>query len=94
MDGREIKYVTKRTRTESGDIKEVILGKTGRIVIIDNEIVPRSPVYIKRMEDVVIDSTKCDPVALAAIEDALFGSEAEGAKLLLPDEIKAIVAGN
>ena len=38
MDGREIKYVTKRTRTDNGDIKEVILGKTGRIVIIEDEI--------------------------------------------------------
>lgn len=38
MDGREIKYVTKRTRTADGNIQEVILGKTGRIVVIENEI--------------------------------------------------------
>ncbi len=38
MDGREIKYVTKRTRTPDGDIKEIILGKVGRIVVIENEI--------------------------------------------------------
>ena len=38
MDGREIKYVTERTRDENGDVKELILGKQGRIVVIDNEI--------------------------------------------------------
>ena len=38
MDGREIKYVTKRYRDESGEIKELILGKAGRIVVIENEI--------------------------------------------------------
>ena len=38
MDGREIKYVTKRTRTDGGDIREVILGKTGRIAVIEDEI--------------------------------------------------------
>ena len=27
MDGREIKYVTKRTRDEDGNVKELILGK-------------------------------------------------------------------
>lgn len=56
--------------------------------------VPVNVQGLKPTATVVIDSTKCDPVALAAIEDALFGSDAEGAKLLLPDEIKAIVAGN
>lgn len=34
MNGREIKYVTRR----SPDNREVIVGKTGRIVVIDNEI--------------------------------------------------------
>lgn len=38
MDGREIKYVTQRIRTENGDVKELILGKQGRIVVIDDEI--------------------------------------------------------
>lgn len=38
MDGREIKYVTKRTRDSDGNVKEVILGKEGRIVLIENEI--------------------------------------------------------
>ncbi len=38
MDGREIKYVTKRTRLEDGTVREEILGKTGRIVVIDGEI--------------------------------------------------------
>ena len=38
MDGREIKYVTRRIRDENGDVKEAILGKSGRIVVIDGEI--------------------------------------------------------
>ena len=38
MDGREIKYVTRRIRTEDGAVKEVILGKDGRIVVIEDEI--------------------------------------------------------
>ena len=38
MDGREIKYVTRRVRSDDGGVKEVILGKTGRIVVIENEI--------------------------------------------------------
>lgn len=38
MDGREIKYVTKRTKDDDGNVKEVILGKEGRIVLIENEI--------------------------------------------------------
>lgn len=38
MDGREIKYVTRRTRTPDGEIKELILGKSGRIVVIEDEI--------------------------------------------------------
>ncbi len=38
MDGREIKYVTKRVRLDDGNVKEEILGKTGRIVVIDGEI--------------------------------------------------------
>lgn len=38
MDGREIKYVTRRVRTPDGNVKETILGKAGRIVVIDGEI--------------------------------------------------------
>lgn len=38
MDGREIKYVTRRTRDEDGNVKELILGKEGRIVLIEDEI--------------------------------------------------------
>lgn len=38
MDGREIKYVTRRERLEDGSIKEVILGKEGRIIVLENEI--------------------------------------------------------
>ena len=38
MDGREIKYVTQRIRTPNGEIKEQILGKLGRIILIGDEI--------------------------------------------------------
>ncbi len=38
MDGREIKYVTRRIRTDDGSVKETILGKRGRIVVIGGEI--------------------------------------------------------
>ena len=38
MDGREIKYVTRRIRSDNGAVKEVILGKDGRIVVIEDEI--------------------------------------------------------
>lgn len=38
MDGREIKYVTERVLSEDGTFKERILGKTGRIVVIGDEI--------------------------------------------------------
>lgn len=38
MDGREIKYVTQRVRDEEGNVKELILGKAGRIVVIEGEI--------------------------------------------------------
>ena len=38
MDGREIKYVTRRQRNDDGTVKELILGKSGRIVVIDGEI--------------------------------------------------------
>lgn len=38
MDGREIKYVTRRVRNDDGTVKELILGKEGRIIVIDDEI--------------------------------------------------------
>ena len=38
MDGRQIKYVTRRVRDADGNSKEEILGKSGRIVYIDGEI--------------------------------------------------------
>ncbi len=38
MDGREIKYVTRRVRDDDGNVKETILGKQGRIVVLDGEI--------------------------------------------------------
>ena len=39
MDGREIKYVTRRIRDDDGNVKETILGKQGRIVVLDGEII-------------------------------------------------------
>lgn len=39
MDGREIKYVTKRLRNDDGTVKELIMGKSGRIVVLNGEIV-------------------------------------------------------
>ncbi len=38
MDGREIKYVTRRTRNDDGTVREEILGKSGRIIVLENEI--------------------------------------------------------
>lgn len=38
MDGREIKYVTKRTKNVDSTVREEILGKTGRIVVLNDEI--------------------------------------------------------
>ena len=38
MDGREVKYITKRVRDENGNPKEEILGKSGRVVVINGEI--------------------------------------------------------
>lgn len=43
---------------------------------------------------VVIDSTKVTPEKLQKIEDALYGgASGDGPKLLMPDEIKAIIEG-
>ena len=38
MDGREVKYVTLRVKDDLGNVKEEILGKSGRIVVIDGII--------------------------------------------------------
>ncbi len=38
MDGREVKYVTRMYRDESGEQKSIIVGKSGRIVLINDEI--------------------------------------------------------
>ena len=53
--------------------------------------VPVNVEGLKPTATVVIDSTKCDAEALAAIEAKLFGSEDAEATLLLPDEIKALM---
>lgn len=38
MDGREIKYVTRRIKSDDGSVNETIMGKSGRIVVLDGEI--------------------------------------------------------
>lgn len=48
----------------------------------------------KPTASVVIDSTKCDPTALATLEATLFGSESEEASLPLPAEIASIFSDN
>lgn len=40
---------------------------------------------------ITIDSTKCDATKLAALEDILYGSESEDARLPLPNEIKTLM---
>ena len=40
---------------------------------------------------ITIDSTKCDATKLAALEDILYGSESEEARLPLPDEIATLM---
>ena len=40
---------------------------------------------------ITIDSTKCDATKLAALEDILYGSDSEEARLPLPDEIKTLM---
>ena len=48
----------------------------------------------KPTSHLVIDSTKVKPVALKAIEDALYGKESEEAKVLMPDEVAALIKNN
>lgn len=38
MDGREVKYVTRMYTDDEGNHKSIIVGKAGRIVLIDGEI--------------------------------------------------------
>ena len=38
MDGREVKYVTRRSYKADGSPEETIVGQTGRIVLIEEEI--------------------------------------------------------
>ena len=38
FDGRTVKYITKRRVDDSGTVNHDIISKTGRIVLIDNEI--------------------------------------------------------
>lgn len=45
----------------------------------------------KPTASVVIDSTKCDPEKLKALEAILYGSESEEARLPLPDEIVTLM---
>ena len=48
----------------------------------------------KPTSHLVIDSTKVKPAALKAIEDALYGTESEKAKILMPDEVAALIKNN
>ena len=45
----------------------------------------------KPTSTIVLDSTKVEPAKLAAVEEKLFGSDAEEPKLLLPNEILALL---
>ena len=38
LHGQEVKYVTKRVTDENGGVKEEIVGKSGRIVVLDGII--------------------------------------------------------
>lgn len=48
----------------------------------------------KPTSHLVIDSTKVKPAALKAIEDALYGTESDKAKILMPDEVAALIKQN
>ena len=47
----------------------------------------------KRTATVTIDSTKIQPDKLKAIEDKLYGTQDQEPTLLMPDEIKQLIAG-
>ena len=54
-----------------------------------------TPVPVSGMKPtscITIDSTKVAPAKLKALEDVLYGTEAIGARLPLPDEIKTLIA--
>lgn len=53
--------------------------------------VPVEVTGFKPTASVTIDSTKCDPDKLSALEDILYGSEGAEARLPLPDEIMTII---
>jgi len=38
FDGRQVKYVTKRIVKPDGTVEHIIVGKSGRIAVIDNQI--------------------------------------------------------
>lgn len=48
----------------------------------------------KPTASITIDSTKADPEKLAALEDILYGTESEEARLPLPDEIATLMAAS
>ena len=48
----------------------------------------------KPTASIIIDSTKADPTKLTALEDILYGSESEEARLPLPDEIKTLMTAS
>ena len=52
---------------------------------------PVSVAGYKPMSTIVIDSTKADAKALAALEKVLFGSSEADARLPLPDEVISIM---
>lgn len=56
--------------------------------------VKTTPVAVEGFEptaSITIDSTKVDATKLKALEDVLYGTESEEARLPLPDEIKEII---
>lgn len=54
---------------------------------------PVSVTGYKPTASITIDSTKADPTKLAELENILYGSESEEARLPLPDEIAELMAG-
>lgn len=52
---------------------------------------PVNVVGMKPTASITIDSTKADTTCLAALEEILYGSEEEEARLPLPDEVKTVM---
>jgi hypothetical protein len=46
------------------------------------------------MASITIDSTKTDPAKLKALEDILYGTEENEARLPLPDELATLLAAS